>query len=318
MGRQFLDLFAATAENERITALKAQYPLALLGQLDQLQVDLVLGHRVIGAAFTDVDTIGIPTTQFENRRRHQTVVEHHVRLLHQPQGAEGQQVGITRSRPHQIHLTRRMRWRAIDLLHQQPLGFSPLPGQLPIGDRPLEYLFPERPTLLHSRKQRLDLMTETRRQPGQLAIGRRNPGFHLGPDQPRQNRGVTTAGDRDHQRRTVDDGREDHTAQSRRIHHVDRHATPTGIGRHLGIERFIIGRGNDQHTTVQVGFDITAQQPFTAATIDQLAQLAFNLGWLSISGATTRNTAPASASKRDLRKAISPPPTTSTRLPRRL
>src|SRR3546814_15230973 len=47
MGRQLFDFFTATSEDERITALQPHHPLALPGQVDQLLVDLVLGHRVL-------------------------------------------------------------------------------------------------------------------------------------------------------------------------------------------------------------------------------------------------------------------------------
>ncbi|MOA16480.1 hypothetical protein D3C78_1366970 [compost metagenome] len=207
---------------------------------------------MIGATLADIDPLGIATAQLKNRRGHQTVIQHHVRLLHQAQGTEGQQIRITRPCAHQIHLTGRTGRLTVDLGLQQALGFGALSGQLAIGDRPLKHLFPERPTLLDIRKQPFDLVAKTRRQPGQLAIGRRNPGFQLGPDQARQHRRVATAGHRDHQRRTIDDRREDHAAQRRRIHHVDRHATPMSILGDLRIQRLVVGGGNDQPATVEV------------------------------------------------------------------
>src|SRR3546814_15924705 len=62
----------------------------------------------------------------------------------QPQGAEGQQVRITGAGAHQIDFTRCIRRLTCNLFTQQALGLGALPGQLPVSDRPLEHLFPER------------------------------------------------------------------------------------------------------------------------------------------------------------------------------
>lgn len=68
---------------------------------------LILRHGVIGATLADINPLGVTPTQFENCRRHEAVVQHHIGLLHQTQGTEGQQVGITRPGAYQIHLTGR-------------------------------------------------------------------------------------------------------------------------------------------------------------------------------------------------------------------
>jgi hypothetical protein len=113
-----------------------------------LLVDLVLRHRVIGATLADIDTLGIATAQLKNRRRHQAVVQHHVGLLHQAQGAEGQQVRITRPGAHQIHLTGGDVRLAINLGLQHARPRRPA---RPVAGRQsaLEHVFPEPATLLH-------------------------------------------------------------------------------------------------------------------------------------------------------------------------
>ena len=276
LGCQFLDLFTATAEDERITAFQPYHTLALPGQVHQLLVDLILRHGVIGATLADINPLGITPTQFENCRRHQAVVQHHIGLLHQAQGTEGQQVGITGAGADQIHLTGRHGCFTVDFRLQQTLGFGALPGQLPVGNRPLEHVLPECPALLHVREQAFDLITEARGQTGQLTVGRGNPGFNLGADQTRQDWRIAAAGHGNHQRRAVDDGREDHAAQGRRVHHIDRHATPMGIGGDLCVQRFVIGGGNDQPATVQVRLDVPTQHALATAEGDQFAQLGFD------------------------------------------
>ncbi len=41
----------------------------------------------------------------------------------------------------------------------------------------------------------------------------------------------------------------------------------------LGIERLVIRRGNNQHTTIKIAFAVATQDHLTAALDDQLAQL---------------------------------------------
>ena len=60
---------------------------------------------MIRPRLADIDTIRIAAAQVDNRWRHQTVVQHHVSLLHQAQGTKGQQVWITRACANQVNLT---------------------------------------------------------------------------------------------------------------------------------------------------------------------------------------------------------------------
>ena len=214
---------------------------------------------MLGAALADVDALGIAAAQLDDGRGHQSVVEHHVGLLHQAQGAEGQQVGVTRAGADQVHLAQRTRRGAGDLGLEQAFALTQLAGEHALGDLPLEHVFPEHPALLHVGEQLLDPLAEFLRQAGQLAIGGRDPGLDLGADQPRQYRRITAAGDGDDQRRAVDDGREDHAAQCWRIHHVDRNAQRLRLGRDARVEWFVIGGGDHQGHALQVGAFITAQ-----------------------------------------------------------
>ncbi len=277
VGRQFVDFLAATAKYERIAALQAQHALALLGQLDQLAVDLVLGHGVVGAALADVQAVGVAAAQFEDGRGHQAVVEHHVGLLHQAQGAEGQQVRVARAGADQVDLAAGLGLAVFQLVGQQALGFRRLPGEHAFGHRALEHFLPELAALLQVRQALLDRFAEAAGQPGQLAVGGGNPGFQPGPQQARQHRRVAAAGDRQQQRRAVDDGGEDHAAQRRRVHHVDRHAAGVGIAGHLGVQRLVVGGGDGQHAVAEIGLGVAALQQFATALLHQFAQFAVDL-----------------------------------------
>ena len=147
-----------------------------------------------------------------------------------------------------------------------------------LGNRPLEHILPEHTTLLHIGEQRLDLLAETLGQAGQLAIGRGNPGFDLGADQACQHRRIAAAGHRDNQRRTIDDRRKNHAAQRRGIHHIDRDTTRLRLGGDSRIQRFVIGRRNDQADIRQVFVGVAAQQHLTTLLGGQLLQLLTHLG----------------------------------------
>ncbi len=66
---------------------------------------------MIGTLLAHIDAIGITPAHIENRGCHQPVVEHHVRLLHQAQGAKSEQIGIARAGANQIDLAQASRGR---------------------------------------------------------------------------------------------------------------------------------------------------------------------------------------------------------------
>src|SRR5690606_23703700 len=286
MGGQLLDFLAATAKDERVTAFEAQYPLAFLGQRYQPLVDLLLRQGVLCASFAHLNTVCIAATQIENGRRYQAVIKHHISLLHQAQGAEGQQVWITRPGADQIDFAQCLGARTGKFFRQQALRLVSTPGQRLFGDIALEYLLPEHAPLLNIGEFRFDLGTEFFCQSGQLPVGGRNPTFNTRAHQPRQHRSVASTGDCNHQWRAVDDGRKDHRAQLRRIHHIDRNAKGAGILRNKGVQGLVIRGSDSQYTTTQIAIGITAKQRLPAALLNQLSQLWINLGCNDAKGRT--------------------------------
>ena len=89
---------------------------------------------------------------------------------------------------------------------------------------------------------------------------------------------MTAAGDRNQQRRAVDDCREDDGAQVRGIHCVDRNTQRLSICRHPGVECFVIRRGNCQHGCVQIRWLIATLTYRAIAAGNQLAQRRLDLG----------------------------------------
>ncbi len=84
------------------------------------------------------------------------------------------------------------------------------------------------------------------------------------------------------------------------------------VGRDLSIEWFVIGGGNDQPATVQIRLKVTALDTLTAAATDQFPQLRFDVG------CDHPQQRAGIGQQAGLAQSNLPPPTTSTRLPRRL
>ena len=78
-----LDLLAAAAEDERVTAFQAHHLAPGLGMGHQQVVDAFLADAVELAPLADVDLVRVPAGVVEHGAVHQVVVEHHVRLLQQ-------------------------------------------------------------------------------------------------------------------------------------------------------------------------------------------------------------------------------------------
>ncbi len=102
--RQHLQLLAATAKHEGITALEAHHTVTRPGVFHQEAVGLFLGHAVGTGLLADRDQGGITAHQIQDLRRDQLVIEHHFRLLDLLQRLEGQQTRIARARTDQHHL----------------------------------------------------------------------------------------------------------------------------------------------------------------------------------------------------------------------
>ena len=59
VGRQLFDFFTTTAEDERVATFESQNTFALLGQVNQLLVDLILRQCMLSPPLADVNTLGI-------------------------------------------------------------------------------------------------------------------------------------------------------------------------------------------------------------------------------------------------------------------
>ncbi len=100
-----IDFLAAPAKDEWVAAFKAHHPLALFGQFRQQFIDLFLAHGMFVAFLAYIDTFCIAPYHLEYGFGHQSIIYHHVGLLHQAQCPKSEQIGISGAAAHQIDLT---------------------------------------------------------------------------------------------------------------------------------------------------------------------------------------------------------------------
>ncbi|MNZ97081.1 hypothetical protein D3C78_1163040 [compost metagenome] len=201
---------------------------------------------MVGALLADEDAFRVATHQLHQLRRHQIVVQHHVGLLHQAQGAEGEQVGVAGAGTDQVHRAGRRAVACGQPLQQVGLGGALVAVHHLLRQRPFQHRLPERAPFLDIAEARLDLVAETRGKLRQAAEAGRDQAFQPRTDQPRQHRHAAAGRYRDHQRRAVDDGRRDVAGQLGVIHHIDRNAQRLRRLRHQAVDLALVGGGHHQ------------------------------------------------------------------------
>jgi len=225
---QRFDFLAAAAEDEGIAALQTQHALAFLGQAHQHEVDFLLRHRMVVALLADIDAVGVAPAHVENRLRDEAVMHDDVGLLHQAQRAEGQQIGIAGAGAHQIHLAAADVVFGTVLDHGVELrfGFDVASGKHHFGDRREEHFFPEGAALFRL-DRRAHAVLVARSERAETTVGGGDHGFQPSTQHARQHRRFAAAGNRYHDRRAVDDRRQDKAAQRGLVRHVHRDVART-------------------------------------------------------------------------------------------
>ena len=132
--------------------------LPLLRQRDHHGVEFGLRHRMAVALFAYVDALRLFSDQFHYGGRDQPVVQHDVRLLHQAQGAERQQVRVARSSADQVDFPGlEISGRGIVEFVLQGLDGRGFPSrEQHLDDRSLEDVLPEPAALAEIREALLD------------------------------------------------------------------------------------------------------------------------------------------------------------------
>ena len=269
---QQLDFLAAPTEDKRIAALEAHYPLALLGHFQQQCVDLLLWQAVVGAGLAHVDALGIAPGQLDDGRRHQAIIEHHIRALQQAQGLERQQVGITGTGAQQVDLPPVQGAAVSQLALQQLFGLLLPARQHQFRHGAVHGLLPEQAARCFTGDRAPDNRAHTAGEQGQAAIGRGQHGLESPPQGAHQYRAVAATGNRYGQRRAVDYGGKYHRAQFGSVHHVDGQLAGLRIPGHLCVDRVTGRGGHDQHCPLDTTAAVFPLLPAAASGLQQRRQ----------------------------------------------
>ena len=167
--------------------------------------------RCVPRFLADKDALGVAAHALEHSSAHQAVVQHHVALLQQLQRAQRQQIRIARPGADQVNLAaqplRAVSGRAQFGIQQRRLGDRRRTGLLAI--LPANRAGPRNAAALDIGQRALDALARRPCQARQLPEPLGQHRLELGAHPPRQRRRLARAADRDHQRRTIDDGRHD-------------------------------------------------------------------------------------------------------------
>ncbi len=223
---QRLDLLAAASEDEGVAALQPQDPLALPRELDQQRGDLGLGQGVVLGHLADIDALRVAAHQVEDRLADQPVVEHHVGLLHQAQGPEGEQVRIPGAGADEVDLAQRQLALGLfgprdDLFHERARGLV-LTGEQAFGHRPVDDVLPEAPPQGTVGQAPLHPLPVAARETREPPVGAGQQGLEARLQEPGQGRRVAAGRNRHDKRRAVDHRGHDEAAQLGAIDDVDR------------------------------------------------------------------------------------------------
>ena len=85
-----LNLLTATAKYEGIAALEPEHALALLRQPKQHAADLGLRHGMLFWQFADIDALGIAAHEVQDALPNESIIQHDIGALHEPQRLKGQ------------------------------------------------------------------------------------------------------------------------------------------------------------------------------------------------------------------------------------
>ena len=127
-------------------------------------------HRVRAGALAHADALGVAAHQIEDLAADQMVIQHHVRLLHHLQPAQGQQPHVARPGAHQGYLTLRAFiacGEALQILLKLPLRLRRLAVGHQRGETAAEGFLPETATLADRGQPLFDL---PRQRPATCAI----------------------------------------------------------------------------------------------------------------------------------------------------
>ena len=249
---QEFQFLAAPAEHERITALQAHHAPSGARVFQQEGVDAFLGGVVLARVLGDFDEFGIAPGEPQDVRADQAVVQDHVGLVEQAQGAQGQQPRITRASADQgdaartIHRRCRREGRI-----QRRVGSDGLALPQQVRNRAGKQFVEEDATFARLRKVRADSFTRAGQQPGEVAQRRIEFAFEPFAQVPRQHRRAAATGDRNLQRAAFDPRGNVEMRARCIVHHVHQHLARLAFGGDGLVDALIVGGGDRQPGAVE-------------------------------------------------------------------
>jgi hypothetical protein len=98
-----LQFFATAPKDQRIAALQPDDKFPDRGKFNQQAVDLILRDVLAPTSLAHVNDLGRRRGHCQNRRRHQRIVQNHVRSLNQSCGFYREKFRISGTGPDQVH-----------------------------------------------------------------------------------------------------------------------------------------------------------------------------------------------------------------------
>ncbi len=248
VGGEHLELLAATAEHEGISALQPRdaLPGERMAQQELMDALLLAGHA---RALADEDSLGVAPCTVEHFRTHQAIVEDHIRLLEQLQRAQGEEIRVPGSGADQEHLTERALTVRAPAAHQLRAAQLPIvgshgspliPGNDAARDRATDDALPEAPAC--GRGQGVfHAASPSAHEARQHTEARRKKCLDLCAYAAGQNRSATCRAHRDQDGGAVDDRRKDEGGEQCVIDHVDGYAAFLCRLRHRAVDGGIVG-----------------------------------------------------------------------------
>ncbi len=230
-------------------------------------VDALLRRGVTARFLADADTRGIAARQRKNLFRHEAVVQYDVCLLQRAQCIQRQQAWISRPGTDERDRTGERLVAHCQQSLQRALGVRLTAVTHAPGDVAAHQRLIEAAATGNVRQRRLDAQTpalEHCRQRAERAVDQ-----HLDPlaYEPGQHGRHPAARDRDHQRRAIDDGRNDDARALCVVNHVGEDIRRAGRLGHQRIDCRIVRCGDDQDHACKLGRVELSRDPRHRSTL---------------------------------------------------
>ena len=186
---QRLDLLAAAAEDEGVSALEAGDPQAALRIPQQAGVDVRLPGAGESAPLADVNTLRIAAAEIKHGRRDEIVVVDDVRTLQRAQRLQGEEVRVAGTRTHKRYEAFGRASRRETLKFRVRRRFVACGDER--GDVTVQGVLPHTAAGVEVRHCLPYARTPAAEELSQSSGGSRQQGFDLFPDTPRERRRCT-------------------------------------------------------------------------------------------------------------------------------